>query len=292
MKAVKILCLALLGVAALRADAERQIGAFGRLQPASGVIELSTFPGEIVSAVRVSVGDKVQAGQTLLEMALRETAAQELQLAELALSEAQQAGPLAVKFRQLALDQALADSALAKDRLARYLALGENAISSQELEVRKQLVASSSTLSENAKTELASATVRAEVALARARIQIAQARRRLDSMTILAPCAGTVLDVPAVAGGRAGPVGIKMADTGSMVVIADVFEGDFGRVKIGMKCEVRHDALGKTPLTGRLVRLGRIVNTTAKSAQVWIELDQAQPADRFIGMEVNVTIIP
>jgi HlyD family secretion protein len=284
--------LALTASATLSAAESRPVGALGRLQPASGIIELGTWEGQAISEVLVAVGDKVTTGQPLVKLAARDTAELELKLAQLALNELVQTGPLAVRAAELTVKQAEADHALAKERLARYTSLNDGAISPQESLLRQNRLEVAAIQVEQAKAALDATIGKNKNALDRARIQVALAQRKLDSMTFVAPSDGTILELSAVVGGRVGPLLVKMADTRRMIVLAEVFEGELGRLRTGASCEVTHEALGTKPLTGRLTRIGRVVSHPGKVAQVWIELDRPEPADRFVGMEVNVTIRP
>lgn len=287
------LFLGLLAAAApLLAAEARTIGALGKLQPASGVIELGASAGETIDSVLVAVGDKVAAGQPLVRFADRGLSELELRMAQNALRETEETNPLSIRSRELALRQAESDHTLAKERLDRYTALNDTAVSPQELEQRKQRAEAAANQLDAAKADLAATVSRTATSLERARIQLAQAQKKVASLTLASPVAGTVLELNGTAGGRAGSFGIKLADTSRMIVLAEVFEGELGRLKTGAACELKHDALGEAAITGRVTQIGRIVSTSGKVAQVWIELDKPEPADRFIGMEVNVTIKP
>ena len=280
------------GSAAARAAETRSIGALGRIQPAGGVVDLGAPGPEPVAAVRVAAGDTVEAGQALIEFGGREAAQAELQLARLELREAEQNGPNSLRTRELALIQARADLALATERLERYLKLNGSSISAQETALRQHQVTTATTQVETAALAHESARITVETSIESARLKVAQAERRLAGTTLTAPIAATILEVNAVVGGRAGPTVVKLADTSRMIVLAEVFEAELGRLRVGAPCEVKHDALGREPVAGKLVRVGRLVTASSKVVQVWIELARTEPADRYIGMEVNVTIQP
>ncbi len=290
--AALLISLLLACPAALRADPARTIGALGRIQPADGVIELGASAGETIDAVLVTAGAKVTAGQPLVRFADRGFAELELRMAKNALRETEETNPPTLRSRELALRQATSNHALAKERLERYTALNESAISPPELEQRKQQAESATNQLEEAKAALTGTLSRTANSLERATIQLTVAQKRFDALTLPSPIAGTVLEVSGSSGARAGAFNIKLADTSRMVVLAEVFEGELGRLRTGARCEVKHDALGEAAVTGRVTQIGRIVSGTGKVAQVWVELDKPEPADRFIGMEVNVTIKP
>jgi HlyD family secretion protein len=293
--AAAILSLGLLlasSPAVLPAAEARTIGALGRIQPAGGVIELGASAGETIDAVLVTAGTKVVAGQPLARFADRGFSDLDLRMAQNALRETEETNPLSLRSRELALRQATSNHALAKERLERYAALAESAISPPELEQRKQQAEAASNQLEEAKAALAGTLSRNATALERATIQLSVAQKRSAALTLVSPIAGTVLEVSGSSGARTGAFNIKLADTSRMIVLAEVFEGELGRLRIGAPCEVKHDAFGEAPLPGRVTQVGRIVSGSGKVAQVWVELDKPEPADRFIGMEVNVTIKP
>jgi multidrug efflux pump subunit AcrA (membrane-fusion protein) len=53
--------------------------------------------------------------------------------------------------------------------------------------------------------------------------------------------------------------------------------------------QVSNSALG-APLSGEVERIGRTVDPVNRLAKVWVKLDNPTPADRYIGMQVDVRI--
>jgi multidrug resistance efflux pump len=106
----------------------------------------------------------------------------------------------------------------------------------------------------------------------------------------VAPSDGVILKIRRQIGETLGsdPV-VLMADVSQMYVVCDVFEGDVRRIKEGMQASASAKSLAE-PLRGVVDRVGRIIDTTRKLAEVIIRLDDAQAAERLIGMEVQVTI--
>ena len=74
-----------------------------------------------------------------------------------------------------------------------------------------------------------------------------------------------------------------------MYVVTDFFEGDLAKLASGQRVTVTNAALGQ-PLQGRLERIGRQVDPVNRLTKAWVALDQPSPADRFIGMQVDVKV--
>lgn len=131
--------------------------------------------------------------------------------------------------------------------------------------------------------------------------QIDLARAALDATTVEAPVAGQVIDVLAHGGEvSSGPL-VTLGDLGAMDAVAEVDQADAGQLKEGDAAEVT--ILGTT-VPGKVTRIGRLVgsnqlrNVDPRTVQdlrvlkVTIRLGAAQPADRFVNMQVEVAITP
>src|SRR5262249_35942761 len=93
-----------------------------------------------------------------------------------------------------------------------------------------------------------------KVDVARAELQAAQATLDLD--TVRAPISGQIVHVHARAGQRVGPEGVaELADIEHMYAVAEVYETDIGRVKVGHRATMKSPAL-RAPLTGAVERIG------------------------------------
>lgn len=155
-------------------------------------------------------------------------------------------------------------------------------------------------------------------------IQIDLAKQRRDQSLITAPKTGKVLKIFAKVGEpvTSAPL-LQMADLTTMMVRAEVYETDIpllsewatqsGNVEaIVTKEQVFGSASDNSssrypyePLTGHLVEpIGRtigqnqvvpldpIADTDRRVVEVLVELDNASPADTFLGMQVNVKFTP
>jgi len=76
------------------------------------------------------------------------------------------------------------------------------------------------------------------------RARLAQAQAELELEVVRAPIDGQVLEVFARAGERVGPQGIlELGRTHQMYAVAEVYETDIGRVRLGQRATVRSPAL-------------------------------------------------
>ena len=114
-----------------------------------------------------------------------------------------------------------------------------------------------------------------------AALQVAAAGR--DRGIVEAPVTGTVLDVSAQVG--EAPMGsfLRLAETGELAVLAEVYEADVRFVKVGQSVTITGDALER-PLHGVVERVGR----TIRQNQVY-SLDPAARTDSRV-VEVRIAL--
>jgi len=95
------------------------------------------------------------------------------------------------------------------------------------------------------------------------------------------PAAGVVLERKAVQGMRfmPGEMLYQIADLSSVWVIADVFEQDMGRVRVGQPAKLRFDAYPGQTFAGRVTYVYPTLKAETRSGQVRIEL--ANPGGRM-----------
>jgi RND family efflux transporter MFP subunit len=97
----------------------------------------------------------------------------------------------------------------------------------------------------------------AEAHLAQAQASLAEAQRVLDSVTILAPAGGVVLEAKASAGQNLakGSLLFILADPAALEVQASVIEEDLPLVQPGMAVNLFFDALPEAQASGRVARI-------------------------------------
>jgi len=143
-------------------------------------------------------------------------------------------------------------------------------------------------------------TARLHHDVARANLDRAQAELRLSE--VVAPIDGQVLEIHAREGERVGAEGVaELGETGAMYAVAEVYETDIGRVRVGQKAVARSPALAG-PLSGEVERIGLkigkkdvlstdpVADADARVVEVEIRLSDPAAAARFTNLRVEVLI--
>jgi HlyD family secretion protein len=183
---------------------------------------------------------------------------------------------------------------LQRAEVARFRA--ELAHATRELE-RKARLYRKGTLSD---TDFEAAQLRRDVA--RAGLERVQAD--LELSTVRSPIDGQVLEIHAREGERVGPEGIaELGETTAMYAVAEVYEADIGRVRVGQQARVTSPALPRS-LLGRVERIGLkvgkkdvlstdpVADADARVVEVEIRLDDPEPAASLTNLRVDVVIEP
>lgn len=285
--------LILLGVAvALPAGlwaAPQKIGALGRLQPSRGILAVGVPPGNTLLAVLVKRGDVVKKGMPLLT--IQDTAQNrlEIDLAELDLKEVATATQKAIDIKQIEAAIARMEFDHANSSLQRLLSGGSETYSAQAKEDREHVVRTTKSKLEVTLQDLGRLEAEREAKMAKARMKLDAARQKLQPAAVVAPIDGTVLEVLQGAGDVGGGAALKIADLRNMDAVIEVFEGDVLKLSPGLKASITSKSL-PAPLAGKVVSIGRIVNTQSRNSEVLIRLDDPGIAAKLINLEVNVSI--
>lgn len=216
------------------ADSPRVAGA-GVVEPSSEVIDIGTAVAGLVTDLRVTPGEFVEAGQPLFVVDQRSARAR--------LSEAN----AAIAEARAAIRDAQTANATAQRQLALYQGLDDPAAVSRAEVIR-------------AEGEASAASTRLE--LARARLTAAQAaagsaRTELERLTVRAPIAGEILAVNirpgefvSTMGGSSEPF-IRMGETRPLHIRIDIDEDEAIRLERGARALVspRGDATNQTEAT-------------------------------------------
>lgn len=234
------------------------VGALGRVEPASRVRKLNQPGGFAISRVQqmlVAEGDRVEAGQMLAVLADAAQKDAAVAQAEAALAEARAnlektraAGrPSEIAAQRARIESlALLESIARRDaeRAERLVPSGAGAVAVAD----RNRVAAARAAAERAEAEAQLETLSRprpeDVALAEARLssaeaQLARARSEAALSRVAAPIAGTILKVYTRAGDQIGTDGLlDMADLDTMDVVADVYETDLPRLRLGAPAEV------------------------------------------------------
>jgi HlyD family secretion protein len=134
--------------------------------------------------------------------------------------------------------------------------------------------------------------------------QLARARAEADMAVVRSPLKGRVLDIFARAGERVGPDGIaEIAETEQMYAVAEVYETDIARVRVGQRATVTSPALPQA-LDGAVevihLKVGKkdvldtdpAARTDARVVEVEIRLEDSRAAAGLTNLQVQVAIAP
>lgn len=145
---------------------------------------------------------------------------------------------------------------------------------------------------------------RAEAELATSPLvqQLALQDERVRRTTIYAPRNGQILEIFARPGEIVGSSAVlTMGDTEKMHVVAEVYETDVSRIRLGQTARITSRAL-RGAVTGRVVEIGWTIHKNdvlnvdpaaradARVVEVRIELDDAEPVKRLTNHTVDVLI--
>jgi HlyD family secretion protein len=300
-----------------------RVSALGRLEPASTVLSIAAPSGSassVVETLAVAEGQDVERGDTLatFDTARRRHAALAEGLAQVESAEAELArveagakpGDIAAQESQVALlDRDVRHAELERERVATLVTRG--AATAEELELKEWELDRARFDQSRARSLLASISeVRAvDVAAARARVAVARAavaraEADLAASRVVAPVAGRVLRLRTRVGERVGEAGLlELGGVAEMHAVAEVYEGDLLRVRVGERARVTLESSGEV-LAGVVVEVGHVVarkavlsndpvsDTDARVVEVRIRLDQADSrrVERLSNARVGVLI--
>jgi HlyD family secretion protein len=264
------------------------IGAVGQIVPESGVVDIIGSPGSRVLAVYVHVGEVVKAG-TLLMSTQGVTPQSDIATAKSQLDAARKLAVEEVAAQTAAFHLARSVAAQANASARIYKAMGSALVSKKKLDLL-EAAATQARLSLRAEQD------KLRVTRTKTRSALVSAQRLYDlalqGADLRAPIDGSILRINQTVGTQLGNgAAIEMGDLGVMYVLCQAYEGDILHLRPGMRATIRSHALA-APLQGRVEEVGRMIDPHTEIGNVRIRLDNAAPADRLVGMEVNVTIDP
>jgi HlyD family secretion protein len=301
------------------------VSCLGRIQPEDGVIHVAgpyiwgdSHPPRVES-LKVREGDDVRRGQALAVFVGRANLEASLAQAQAQIEKARrrvEQVKAGVRKPDLASQQAEiarleAEVEHARSELRRYEALrATDDVTVAEVEARRSAVQVGELAVEAARHRLESmqdvpdTDIRvAEADLVEAEANEQRARRDLEVSTIYAPADGKILRINAREGEAVGLAGLlDLARTKRMFVIAEVYETDIGRVRVGQHATISGDLLGTTVLTGEVERIEHTVRAAAvmpgdtvtfadkRVVEIVIRLERNEPAANLIDGKVTVVI--
>ncbi|HEY2944095.1 MAG TPA: HlyD family efflux transporter periplasmic adaptor subunit [Vicinamibacteria bacterium] len=263
----------------------RPVTALGRIRPKHGLLRIAGPSDQVVVIKRLFVeeGDLVRAGQRI---ALLDTFAQ----------------------REAALSQVQAQRRAREADVARLQAELENARSEHQRQARLYadgLLPTSQKESADLRLQVAEAALtRARADLTSTEADLRRAQVELERGQVRAPVDARVVKLYARPGERVGPSGIaELARTDGTYAVAEVYETEVGRVRVGQRAVVRIAALGGQ-WEGTVERIGMKIGkvdvlgtdpaarTDARVVEVEVRLDDGSALAGLTNMQVEVLIGP
>ncbi len=234
------------------------IGALGRVEPASRILRLApaaTQDGARIARLLVAEGDAVQAGQVVAEFsdtALKDAAVAQaraqLAQARARLARTRAAGRPSEIAAQEARIEALRNAEASARREAERAERLERSGAGAEAVAERARFAANRARAERTEAEAVLETLLrprpedlalAEAELAAAEANLARAEAEAALARLAAPIGGTVIRVIARPGERVGAEGVlEIADLARMDVVADVYETDLPRLRLGAAAEI------------------------------------------------------
>lgn len=299
------------------------VSCLGRIEPEDGVIHVAGAyvlgQPPVVESLKVKEGDYVHRGDLLAILAGQRQLAAALEQAHAQTSVAQRrleqlkAGPkqpdLAVQQAEITRLEARLQNA--QTELQRYETLRRtDDVTASDLDARRTEVSVIQSDLEQSRHHLESMkeVSDSDLHVAEAQLQAAvsdeqRARRDYDVSSVYAPTDGEILKIDAYPGEAGSKDILEMGRTGRMYIVAEVYETDIVRVRIGQRATISGDILA-APLSGTVDRIDssvkapsvRTSDTTTFSdhriIEARIRLDQSEPVARLIEGRVNVVIQP
>jgi HlyD family secretion protein len=309
--------------AASSGDAVSATGRFEPMEPVTrvGAPYIEGHPA-IIADLKVAEGDHVRVGQVVAVLAGKAQLKAQAQQAEARVSlqqvklEQATAAPKTSDVTTQGAEVARWQAALETDQAEyqRYETLRKtHDVSASDVDAKRNEMQNAQHMLDEAKAQLAGLTEQhaqdvqaAQSGLDLARAEVARARADLANTEVHAPADGVILHVRARAGEEVGPQGIvELARTARMDVLAEVYETDIGRVKMGQKAEIASDLLpAGTRLHGTVIEIGgevgraeMVASDTASFADarvvlVRIRLEDGSVASSLIHGKASVIIRP
>ena len=265
--------------------------AVGTVRSKAASILSSRITGQIL-AVHVREGDRVQAGQRLIEIDNREAVAQ-VQKAQAGMREAQEMleeverNIQAAEAAKVAAD---ANKTLATSTFNRYkILLERRSVSPQEFEEAQARYRAGIAEADRAEENQRAILAKKEQVLARmeqTKAEVNQSNLSVGYAQIASPIEGLVTAKPAEVGALATP-GLPLLtveDDTHYRLEAAVEESQIGKIRYGTPVRVRIDALGPMEWLGRVAELGPAADPSSRSSIVKVDLPQK--GDRARGRQI------
>ncbi len=279
------------------------LSAMGRVLPKSGIIDISGTLGDAIEEIKVNEGDWVEPGQSLARLSSSAEAAKEYARAEADLAAMRTSSAQDVEVASSRVVNAEAEAKIAEERFNRLNGARDSEfISPDQIEERTLNRQNTQLKLMQARQSLEAAKREGDKAVHAAGTALAAARAKLALAEVRAPVKARVLKTFGRPGSIAGRSELfKLGDTSEMIVVAEIYEADVLKVKTGQVATISSAALPKK-MRGTVASVSNLVfrnsletldpNQSGQSriVEVTLKMDEAQPLDRLILLQVDVVI--
>lgn len=277
--------------------------AIGRVLPHSGIVDLAGITGDTIEAIYVKEGDLVEAGQSLGRLSSATAARERFARTESDLASARVSAAKDIEIALGRVKLAEAEAKFAHDRFERLnRARDSEFISPDQVEQRSLDRQSAAAKLDQARQDVEKTKRESDKVVRSSEAEVTAARAQLNAAEVRAPIKARVLKLRGRVGGTAGRTEIiKLGDTSTMIVVAEVYEADVLKVKAGQKATIASAALPKK-MTGTVSAVSSIVfrnslesidpneNSQGRIVEVTVQMTDAQPLDRLVLLQVDVVI--
>lgn len=238
-----------------------------------------------ITVLRVREGDRVSAGQALIEIDNREAAAQ-LQKAQAGLRQAEQAvaeADQSINAAQSAKAAAGANKQLAATTLKRYQSLlDRNSVSPQEFDevkAKAQVAEAEADRADKMLQMLAAKKRQAQAQIDQVKADITSAQVFAGYSRVVTPTSGIVTAKQIEIGSTATPGAplLTIEDSSRYRLEAAVEESQIGKIKLKDRARVKIDAIGGEELEGLVAEILPAADPMSRSYTVKIDVQSAQP---------------
>ena len=280
--------------------------ATGTVRSKTTTVLSSKIMGTVIS-FRAREGDKVNAGQALVEIDNRDAGAQLLKAdaglrqAQEGLAEAEQA----INAAKSAQAAAEANKRLADSTYARYQALFERkSVSPQEFDeakAKREMAEAEARRTVDTLKMLAAKRQQALAQIDQARAEVANAQVFVSYARIVSPISGVVVAKHTEVGSTATPGAplLTIEDGSRYRLEVAVEESQLGKIRVGQRARLRIDALGADDLEGAVSEITPVADPMSRSYTVKIDLPARQSARsglygvaRFASGQKEAILIP
>jgi multidrug efflux pump subunit AcrA (membrane-fusion protein) len=257
--------------------------ATGTVRSKTTTVLSSKIMGTIIS-LRAREGDKVSAGQVIVEIDNRDASAQ-LQKADAGLRQAQEGlaeAEQAINAAKSAQAAAEANQRLVDSTHARYRALLERkSVSPQEFDEvksKQEMAEAEARRAADAVKMLAAKRQQALAQIDQAKAEVANARVFVSYARITSPISGVVVSKNTEVGSTATPGTplLTIEDSSRYRLEVAVEESQLGKIGMGQRARVRIDALGADNLEGGVSEITPVADPMSRSYTVKIDLPARQ----------------